>query len=73
MGGRGRGGRITVKGAFEKSTRLYLKNKLKQKGLGTWLKWLRAYSQEGLSSNSSTTEERRQERCTDERNSPFCF
>jgi hypothetical protein len=35
----GGGTRITVQDQLDKSTRPYLKNKVKAKGLGTWLKW----------------------------------
>jgi hypothetical protein len=37
LGGRDR--RIVVRGKPDKNTRPYLKNKLKQRGLGVWIKW----------------------------------
>jgi hypothetical protein len=37
--GEGAGGRITVSGQLGKSTRLYLKNKVKAKGQQAWFKW----------------------------------
>jgi hypothetical protein len=35
----GRGSRILVEASWDKSTRPFLKNKLKAKRLGVWLKW----------------------------------